>query len=358
MLPSGTISHVGVAGLTLGGGKGFMTRSTGFMIDRLAAVEMVLYNGTRVTADKGQDPDLFWLCRGGHGLMIPGVVTNLHYNLVDAPSQITEFKVQWSLQDSFKVLKAWQDQLLMHPNHNLHVRVEFAAWYKGLITLNGFLIEGSATQAKALMQGFFRTVGWPKNELYWKTGDVMSVVLSTSGLDEWGPREQMLDVSKGYNSEYDTPIKFRSLVMHRMPDDVIVKLCWWMKNQPTEGNFYLQIDPSSGYAGDVKPDDTAYPHRGKDYMTLQTWASWTKGVRTNERLIEFTKNLVGDLQKDMGTRSYSNYLDYDMPGSTGPEFLAQAYWGANAERVKRTRNRYIDPDLESLYQNEPAGLIW
>lgn len=359
VLPSGTISHVGVAGLTLGGGKGFMTRFAGLMIDRMAAIELVLYNGTKVTADKTQHQDLFWLCRGGHGLMIPGVVTNLHYNLVDAPSQITEFKLQWNSGDAFKVLKAWQEQLLMHSNRRLHVRVEIATWYRGFITLNGFLIGGSTSEAKNIMQGFFSTVGWPQKEVYWKTGDVMSVVLSTSGHDESGSWDQMLDVSKGYNSDYETPIKFRALVMHWMSDEVIGKLSWWATNIPTEGNFYLQIDPSNGYAGDVKPSDTAYPWRAKDSMTLQTWASWgEKWDGSNERLIEFTKKLVGDLQNEVGPKSYSNYLDYDMPGSTGPEFLAQAYWGTNAERVKSVRNSYIDPSLESVYKNEPAGLIW
>ena len=63
--PSGFVSTTGVAGLTLGGGVGYLTRHFGLTIDNLLSVDLVLADGSLVTADADRHPDLFWAVRGG-----------------------------------------------------------------------------------------------------------------------------------------------------------------------------------------------------------------------------------------------------------------------------------------------------
>jgi FAD/FMN-containing dehydrogenase len=110
--PGGTVSTTGVAGLTLGGGIGHLTRPYGLAIDNLLEVDMVLADGRFVTANEKEHADLFWALRGGGGNF--GVVTSFEFRL--HPVKIVNAgPTFWPIEQTPEVLKAYQEFILAAP---------------------------------------------------------------------------------------------------------------------------------------------------------------------------------------------------------------------------------------------------
>jgi len=110
--PCGFISTTGVAGLTLGGGIGYLTRKYGLTIDNLLSVDMVLADGSFVSASNKENPDLFWAVRGGGGNF--GVVTSFEFRL--HPVDTVQFgPTFWPLEESAMVLRAFRDFIKKAP---------------------------------------------------------------------------------------------------------------------------------------------------------------------------------------------------------------------------------------------------
>lgn len=102
--PCGFISTTGVAGLTLGGGIGYLTRTYGLTIDNLLAVDMVLADGSFVTASAEANPDLFWAVRGGGGNF--GIATSFLFRLHPVKT-VFAGPTFWPLDQAADVLRAY-----------------------------------------------------------------------------------------------------------------------------------------------------------------------------------------------------------------------------------------------------------
>ena len=110
--PCGFISTTGVAGLTLGGGIGYLTRRYGLTIDNLLSADVVLGNGSFVTASRSENADLFWALRGGGGNF--GVVTSFEFRLYPV-STVYFGPTFWPLEEAGLVLKAFRDFIQKAP---------------------------------------------------------------------------------------------------------------------------------------------------------------------------------------------------------------------------------------------------
>ena len=112
-VPAGIIGTTGVAGLTLGGGLGHLTRKYGLTIDNLIEVDVVLADGTFVTANDGKNDDLFWAVRGGGGNF--GVITSFTFRL-NPVSTVIAGPTLWPLDRSAEILHWYREFIPAQPD--------------------------------------------------------------------------------------------------------------------------------------------------------------------------------------------------------------------------------------------------
>ena len=111
---TGSVGAVGMTGLTLGGGIGYLTRRYGLTIDNLLSVDVVLADGSFMTASSRENSDLFWALRGGGGNF--GVVTSFEFRL--HPVSTVQFgPTFWPLEEAGTVLRAYRDFIKKAPEH-------------------------------------------------------------------------------------------------------------------------------------------------------------------------------------------------------------------------------------------------
>ena len=115
-VPSGIISSTGVAGLTLGGGIGYLSRKYGLTIDNLLSADMVLADGSVVVASADENPDLFWAIRGGGGNF--GIVTSFLFEGQPVHT-VCAGPMLWNLEDGADVMR-WYREFITHAPEDMN----------------------------------------------------------------------------------------------------------------------------------------------------------------------------------------------------------------------------------------------
>ena len=118
----GIVTHTGIAGLTLGGGIGWLQRKHGLTIDRLLSVDLITAGGEFVKASEAENPDLFWGVRGGGGNF--GIATEFEYRLDAVGPTVLAGPVIWPMEESPKVLRFYRDWIAEAPDELMTIVVQ------------------------------------------------------------------------------------------------------------------------------------------------------------------------------------------------------------------------------------------
>jgi FAD/FMN-containing dehydrogenase len=119
---SGIVTHTGLAGLTLGGGIGWLHRKHGLTIDHLLSVDLITAEGELVKASEQENADLFWGVRGGGGNF--GIVTDFEFRLNPVGPQVMAGAVFWPMEEAPNVLRFYRDWIADCPDDLMTILVQ------------------------------------------------------------------------------------------------------------------------------------------------------------------------------------------------------------------------------------------
>jgi FAD/FMN-containing dehydrogenase len=312
----GVVGTTGVAGLTLGGGLGWLMPKHGLALDNLRSVEIVLADGSVRRASADEDADLFWAVRGGGGNF--GVVTSFEFDAHPVGPMIAGGLVVHPLQRGPDALRFFREQC--------------AAASDELMLAGGLLTAPDGSGAKLV--GFLAAHCGPL-----AIGEAALKPIKAFGppvMDQMGPisycaQNGLLDASLPRGAlNY-----WKSHFLTDLSDGTIDALVKSFEACPSPMS-QIVIEHFHGAASRVPVDATACAMRltGFNVVIVSQWAD----PRDNERCIAWCRETYGALRPYLGSFRYVNYLDTDETGDP----LAAAY-GPNYARLRQLKKKY-DPE--------------
>jgi FAD/FMN-containing dehydrogenase len=331
----GIVSHTGIAGLTLGGGLGWLMRRHGLTVDNLRSADVVTADGGYRTANEAENPDLFWGLRGGGGNF--GVVTSFEYHLHPVGPTVLAGPIFFALEDAGGLLDFYRDWIADSPDE--------------LATILNFRRAPAASFLPESLHG----------------RPVVAVVTFYSGRIEDG--EDVLRPLRSHGRPIIDLIGPKPYVSHQSMFDPLVPHGWhyyWKScdvsalsdhlvdqlvshtQAITSPRSYTLVFQLGGATGRVAADATAYSHRTSGY-TININAAWTAGDAAADAHIAWARDFFAAVEPS-GSGAYVNFL-----GSEGEDRVRAAYPERTFARLQALKKTYDPTNFFRFNQNITPG---
>src|SRR3989475_10852636 len=317
----GIISTTGIAGLTLGGGIGYLTRGHGLSLDNLRAADVVLADGSFVTANENEHADLFWALRGGGGNF--GVVTNFEFNLHPV-SMIYGGPMFFEVEDAPDVIRAY-DRYITNAPRELGA---FFAWQ--IAPPLPFIPEDRQGDTLCAMVVCWTGKPGEAQKAFAPFRDAAPIVA------EWvGPMPY-----PALNSAFDGLVPpgiqhyWKAVFVRELTDEAIGAHLRHGPKIPVV-NSTMHIYPINGAVHDVPADATAFGHREAKYATVIA-GMWPDPAQ-NKANTKWVRDYYADLAPHSEKGGYVNFAAGDDADRVG------ANYGKSYDRLRKIKAKY-DPD--------------
>ncbi|MEU6484228.1 FAD-binding oxidoreductase [Streptomyces sp. NPDC046887] len=319
-VPLGNSEEVGIGGLTLGGGVAAVSRAFGLTCDSLVETEVVLADGTVVTANEVEHPDLFWACKGGGGGNF-GVNTSFTFQARPTVASSTVLLI-WPMDDAEAVLPVMQRIMRDAPDRfAARIGASRAGDDDGIVSVIGQHL-GPAAELRELLAEALAT-GTPttveiEDRTYWEAKDYLRH--ETSG-DPFAVRTRTVD----------RPLTEAGV------DTLLTALRKWPGSGNPDGAG-IALFTWGGAINRVPVTETAFPHRDVLFL-ISMDASWSTedAEEVREANLEWLTQLHTAMGEHARDASYLNFADPDL------DHAQAAYLGPNLDRLREVKHRY-DPD--------------
>jgi FAD/FMN-containing dehydrogenase len=325
----GQISTAGIAGLTLGGGWGYLARKHGLSCDNLLSVDVVTADGLFLTASASENSDLFWGLRGGGGNF--GVVTSFEYQLHPVGPVFAGI-VAYPIQKAKAVLELFREVTSTAPDE-LAFDIVLITLPDGTpivgmnICYNGPIAEGEKVVRP------LRSAGSP--------------VLDQVGPITYTAAQQLID---GF---YPTGLQsyWKSSFLDKITDGAIDTMVAYCNKRPTPICHGIIEHQLGGAVRRADREATAFAHRDVEYSFMALGVSADPGGA--EKCVRWARDFWGAMQPYSTRAVYVNYLGEE--ADEGRERVKAAYGPEKYARLVALKNKYDPDNLFRLNQNiEPS----
>ncbi len=320
----GVVSTTGIAGLTLGGGIGYLCRSAGLALDNLLSADVVLADGSFVTASNDVSPDLFWALRGGGGNF--GVVTNFEFRL-HAVKDIVGGPMFFEVKDAPEVMRAFDRYMTDAPRQLYAVFVwqiapplPFIPEERHGDTFCALVVcwtgpRDQADKVFASLRGAAKVVAHYVAPMPYPALNSLFDALLPHGLQNY----------------------WKTVFAKELPDEAIEAHIAHGPRVPTV-NSTMHIYPINGAVHDVAPETTAFGHRDVKYATV------IAGVWPDPAQNEANIRWVRDYHKALVPYSEEGgYINFSS--------------GDDVDRVRANYGRYYDGLVEVKTKYDPGNVF-
>jgi FAD/FMN-containing dehydrogenase len=329
----GMVSTTGIAGLTLGGGIGWLMRKHGSACDNLLAAEVVTAGGRVVRASADENSDLFWGIRGGGGNF--GIVTSFEFRLHPVGPMIIGGPIFYPADQAGELLGFYGEWVKGVPDE-LTTAVSLAtapaapflptSIHGKRVAAVVVCFAGELRDAAAVLRPL-REFGSPVADLICP---MSYEAIQTSVDSDWGPG------AHNY---------FKSAYMERMDDAAIETILRWHARVESPLSE-IHLHHMGGAVARVAEGETAFGHRSAPYL-LNVLARWTDPARSQAN-IDWVRNTYASMTPFGTGGVYVNFL-----GQEGDDRVRAAYGGDTYGRLVKLKNTYDPTNLFRINQNVP-----
>jgi FAD/FMN-containing dehydrogenase len=320
----GVVSSTGIAGLTLGGGVGWLMGKYGLALDNLRSAELVTAAGDVLQPSRDEEADLFWGLRGGGGNF--GVATSLEYQLYPVGPTITGGLVAHPFEHAGAVLRFFRDFTASLPDEFMvftgliHAPDGSGAKLAALVTCHcGSLPDGE--KAVRPLKEFGHPVMDAIDPIpYCQLNGMLDAAYPKGALNYW-----------------------KSSFLAQLSDDAIDTMIDCFARCPTPMGQLL-IEHFHGAATRVRVDETAFPHRADGY-NLVVLSEWLEPAHT-DRCIGWARETYTAMAPFVAAGRYVNYLGDDETGDP-----VRAAYGTNYQRLRKLKTKYDPNNVFHMNQN-------
>jgi FAD/FMN-containing dehydrogenase len=326
----GDTGSVGIGGITLGGGVGFLVRKYGLAIDNLLAAEIVTADGEIVYTDAESHPDLFWAIRGGGGNF--GVATRFQFRLHEVPTAVGGILVLPATPDAIAgfiaAAGAAPEELSTIANvMNAPPMPFLAEEHHGKLIIFAMMVYAGETEAGERALAPFRALAEP-----------LADMLKPMRYTEIFAGEEMED----YHPTAAAQTMFVDTIDRGVAETILAHL------EASDASLRAaQLRVLGGAMARVPADATAFAHRNSRIMV--NVAAFYEGPDDRPIRKAWVKDFAAALQQG-DTGAYVGFL-----GDEGDARVRNAYPGATWERLATIKQRYDPANLFRLNQNVPPA---